>query len=391
MIEFYKSKITDQSSRRAFTLIELLVVIAVVGTLTALLLPAVQSARESARRMQCSNHFKQIGIAIHCYHDAHNVMPQGWNQTGHYWTTFLLPFIEQQMLYDGMVFDFNKPFGEWRGGFRPDTNARATTPHDPINATTRAMKTKISVYQCSTIPHPSGGLYEGPGNMGVTSGVTPREGCIANVWNPALSSVKCNAGSNIGLQYWSASWMRPYIAPDGRSYHSEMCFSGQDCVDGTWRDQNGMMYGMSFVSFGAVTDGLSHTIAVGEATSFQDITRDSQQLGCFYIGHGYAPGYWRQPNGSRENPRYEHTSGSFFYANGNIHSDHAGTGFARVNALMLQPNAYGRHIMGAFGSWHPNGANFVWGDGSVRFIPNNIEYLVWRGLFSRNGRENTSF
>jgi len=351
-----------QFPRQAFTLIELLVVIVIIGTLVGLLLPAVQAAREAARRMQCSNHFKQIGIAIHTHHDVHDAMPQGWNQTGHYWTTFLLPYIEQQSLYDGMVFDFDRPFGEWRGGFRPDTNARATTPSDPINATTRAMKTKILVFQCPTIPYPGGGLYYGPGNIRPTDPpATPQEGCLSYVWNPAYSSVRCNAGSNIGLQYWSSSLMKPYLAPDGRSYNSEMCFSGQDCVDGTWRDQNGMMYGMSFVSFGAVTDGLSNTIAVGEATSFQDIVKDSQQLGCFYIGHGFAPGYLRQPDGSKNNAQYRHIpSGDFFYPNGNIHSDHAGTGFVRINALILQmEELYGRHLMGAFGSWHPSGANFV--------------------------------
>ena len=385
---------SHQPPRQAFTLIELLVVIAVIGTLVGLLLPAVQAAREASRRMQCSNNFKQIGIAIHNYHDVHDAMPKGWNQTGHYWTTFLLPFIEQQTLYDGMVFDFDRPFGEWRGGFRPDTNTEATTPDDPINATTRAMRTKISVYQCPTMPLPGGGVYCGPGNMKTADPpVTPQEGCLAYVWNPAYSSVRCNAGSNIGLQYWNASWMRPYIAPDGRSYDSEMCFSGQDCVNGTWRDQDGMMYGMSSVSFGAVTDGLSNTILVGEATSFQDTVKDSQQLGCFYIGHGYAPGYLRQPDGSTNNAQYSHPIHTTyrFYPNGNIHSDHAGTGFVRVNALILQPELYGRHLMGAFGSWHHDGAYFAWGDGSVRFIPNNIEYLVWRGFFSRNGGETTSF
>jgi prepilin-type N-terminal cleavage/methylation domain-containing protein/prepilin-type processing-associated H-X9-DG protein len=383
-----------QAQKRAFTLIELLVVIAITGMLVGVLLPAVQAAREVARRTQCSNHFKQIGIAIHIHHDVHDTMPQGWNQTGHYWTTFLLPLIEQQSLYNGMVFDFNRPFGEWRGGFRPDTNTQATTPDDPINATTRAMKTRISVYQCPTIPHPGGGLYQGPGNITDTTipQVAPREGCISWVWNPALSSVRCNAGSNIGLQYWNASWMKPYIAPNGQSYDSEMCFSGQDCINGTWRDQDGMMYGMSFVPFGAVTDGLSNTIAVGEATSFQDIVKDSQQLGCFTIGHGYAPGYLRQPEGSTDNTQYKHPIHNvWFYPNGNIHSDHAGTGFVRVNALILQPDLYGRHLMGSFGSWHSGGANFVWGDGSVRFIPNDIDYLVWRGLFSRNGGEAASF
>src|SRR5690349_9479449 len=94
--------------RRAFTLVELLVVIAIIGILVAMLLPAVQSAREAARRMQCSNNLKQMGLALHNYNAANGVFPSGsrshYSDTswtwGHAWGVAILPYTEQVNLYD---------------------------------------------------------------------------------------------------------------------------------------------------------------------------------------------------------------------------------------------------------------------------------------------------
>jgi prepilin-type N-terminal cleavage/methylation domain-containing protein len=120
------SRLVD-TRRQAFTLVELLVVIAIIGVLVALLLPAVQSAREAARRMKCQNHLKQIGLALHNYHDVQGGMPPGGMSTtstaqandGMGFHVFLLPYLEQDPLF--RQFNANQPYNA-----APNRNLGAT-------------------------------------------------------------------------------------------------------------------------------------------------------------------------------------------------------------------------------------------------------------------------
>lgn len=128
-----------RTAERGFTLVEILVVIAIIGILIALLLPAVQAAREAARRAQCSSHLKQIGIALHNYHDSHKCFPPFLiNRSGNpsriadvdkgaNWLVFLLPYVEQQTLYE--QWDFNIPANQNPG--RSQELAIYKCPSDP--------------------------------------------------------------------------------------------------------------------------------------------------------------------------------------------------------------------------------------------------------------------
>jgi prepilin-type N-terminal cleavage/methylation domain-containing protein/prepilin-type processing-associated H-X9-DG protein len=129
--------------RRAFTLIELLVVIAIIAVLIALLLPAVQAAREAARRISCVNNLKQLGIALHGYHDVHGTFPAGgWialptqpstRNMNMGWSAAVLPWLEQRPLYDGLNLSF--PY------------------NNPVHAT--AAYTVLTVYLCPSEPRKS--------------------------------------------------------------------------------------------------------------------------------------------------------------------------------------------------------------------------------------------
>ena len=213
--------------RSAFTLVELLVVIAIIGMLIALLLPAVQAAREAARRMQCSNHLKQIGLAYHNYHSTHRVLPFmcGYMlaRTGTA-SALILPYLEQQNLYG--QFDFNRAM------------------NDPAN--TNAVTTPVATFICPS--DPQGG-----------------KPILANRTQPDKNPSECH-----GL--WYAPSMGPLHDRYPRGEGCVYCEAGHDsyCCQGEDFASHGSPFPAMFARlpvsarFADIRDGLSNTIMLGE-------------------------------------------------------------------------------------------------------------------------------
>jgi prepilin-type N-terminal cleavage/methylation domain-containing protein/prepilin-type processing-associated H-X9-DG protein len=138
---------TIHHPKSAFTLVELLVVITIIGILIALLLPAVQAAREAAWRMSCSSNFRQMGLALHNYHSVKGCFPPGcfdhtrpgWSTAPRYWSwgVYLLPYIEQQALYD--MYNFNSPYDYYWDTAPAANNKRAT-------------RTFVAAFTCASDP-----------------------------------------------------------------------------------------------------------------------------------------------------------------------------------------------------------------------------------------------
>ena len=201
--------------RRGFTLVELLVVIAIIGVLIALLLPAVQQAREAARRMSCTNNQKQIGLAIHNYHDTYGNIPPGaiyldWTENHWTWSAMLLPFLEQGNLHEKLQVG-NRPF--WYGS---DTDSVMTDP-----ASIDFVNQPIDLFRCPSDSGPDLSPYAENTNSGVNAPVS-------NYVGNCTSRIVRNRGERNGAY------------------------------------EDGIFYCNSDLAFRDVTDGLSNTIFIGE-------------------------------------------------------------------------------------------------------------------------------
>ncbi len=221
-------KAVSRRRAAAFTLVELLVVIAIIGILVSLLLPAVQAAREAARRMQCANNFKQVALALHNYHTAHRTFPAGSqvnanscsptagnSRRGFNWGTAILPFLEQNSVYDKM-------------------DATKAT-HEAPNWTIDAVGAVIPAYICPSDPW-------GKKRVNVTSFSLPGRASADDDFAP----------TNISGIADATSWL---------------CDINCEASCTPTNAGNGVLYNYSHVSIDYIHDGTTNTLLLGEHTN----------------------------------------------------------------------------------------------------------------------------
>lgn len=312
-----------------FTLIELLVVIAIIGVLIALLLPAVQQAREAGRRSQCINNLKQLGLGFHNYMDQHKILPParfsalaGSSGAGMNFSaiSYLLPEIERSELYDAINFSF------------PCDNA--------VNRT--VMMTNVPNFLCpSDLENP-----------------LPARGAGVNYW------------ANIGSGH---VWMWPLGPPSNASMPPP----------------SGTMFMDSRIKPGQIVDGLSRTALMSERIICDGTNSKITLESDIFLGTT-AP---NTPDEAYEHCKQIDTSNlalqfPFFMGAPWIHGQHAYMHVSPPNAISCGYLSTLRSTMPA-SSRHPGGVNALLADGSVSFYSQTVDLYVWRATGTRAGGETT--
>ena len=331
---------SPQAKRReGFTLIELLVVIAIIAILIGLLLPAVQKVREAASRMSCSNNLKQLGIALHSYHDANSHFPVGTgpdlnaNGTvqaswGSCWKVFILPYIEQGPLYSSLP----QPFANSSG-----YNNNAFVSHY-ANIT-------IKTYRCPSSPLPA-------------------------IQNTAQGIPEMFT-SYVGIS-GSAGNAQP--DPTASSGNAGICAG------------SGILFPNSQVTFTSITDGTSNTLMVGEQSNHMLDANNQPILGGWQAITAQGPHGWAMgANGDNRVPPNYQSGGDNrefncitvrYMINQNGMSNNCGNGTCDNTGTNIPLSAN-----------HTNGANMLFADGSVHFESSSMALLTLQQLSTANGGE----
>ncbi|WP_422931878.1 DUF1559 domain-containing protein [Singulisphaera sp. PoT] len=322
--------------RRGFTLIELLVVVAIIGLLVALLLPAVQSAREAARRTQCIAQLRQIGIALHGYHTRFNTIVPGCihdsrprpvssisGQQMTPWTVMLAADFEQQVLANAFNFDL--------GSFGP------MALHLPgFSANSTAMATKLGVYQC-------------PSDRSLTCQ-------FAGYPGPPIAGVPLTRG-NYAANWGNTTWSQADVAgaPDGAYRLSPF----------------GVVENLTFAS---IADGLSNTVFVAEI--LQGSGGDVRGLPWFFLPGANTYMSRFLPNAATD--LLGQPGKGDVLMMGDLCVDEPGRDLPCSAGADIASSAW----YNGSRSRHPGGINALLGDGSARFLKSSITPQAWLGLHS---------
>jgi prepilin-type N-terminal cleavage/methylation domain-containing protein/prepilin-type processing-associated H-X9-DG protein len=345
--------------RRGFTLIELLVVIAIIAILIALLVPAVQKVRAAAARTQCTNNLKQLGLALHGYHDAWKKFPVGeFNDDNHNWGwgAAILPHIDQGPLWTALNSQLWTNFAIFVPGGGPNSGCPSQAVGfnaDNLNTTGNAGS--------------GGGIVNLTAGNGAAGTVLAVFICPSDLWpnitdgGYGKSNYLACMGQDISGGNWS-TWGSPVV---GSNMNGIMVQSNNN--NNTW-----------CVNLQQISDGSSNTVIVGEVTANNDA------VSLAYSGSNPNQNYY----GIKETNRFP------IWAGGN--PNNSGQGYQH-NYFRLMDVNYPLNLMNGvnasrtFGSQHSGGGNFCFADGTVHFLSNSINTTIYQALGTRNGGEAASF